>query len=135
MPKPPGDPDYFDKVNYVIDAWARPCEAPWYVYINTLKPAALEAFITLISFGWGDVARGFARPPGLGRRRTGKRKGKWRRAIPRFPEIGNMIGNQIPGAKSMQGIKYGTVGRFLWRIDTTLQAGLFYWLVADVTIA
>jgi len=134
MPKPPKDGDYFDKVNYVIDAWSRPCDAPWYIYVNTLKPAALEAFITLISFGWGDVARGFARPPGTGSRRTGKRKGKWRRAVPRFPEIGNLLGKQIPGATSIQAIKYGTLGRFLWRIDTKIQGFLLAWLVIDVGV-
>ncbi len=34
MPTPP-DLDYFDKVNYVIDAWVLPCEAPWYIYVST----------------------------------------------------------------------------------------------------
>lgn len=133
MPRPPGEPDEFDKVNFVIDAWAEPCEAPWYIYIQLLKPAALTAFITLISFGLGDVARGFARPHGLDRRRSGKRKGKWARRIPKFPEIGNLIGAQIEGSSAVKGANWGVAGRFLWRVDTVLQAGLFWWLIADVT--
>ncbi len=134
MPKPPKDPDYFDKVNYVIDSWAQPCDAPWFIYIETLKPAALEAFLVLISFGWGDVIRGRFRPKGLGRR-TGKRKGRWAKRLPRFPEIGNTIGKMIPIGEQIEDFaSAGNKTRFLWRIDNVLQGALFWWLVADVTI-
>lgn len=134
MPKPPRDVSYFDKVNYVIDAWAMPCEAPWYIYVETLKPALLEAFITLATFGWDDVARGYFRPRGLGGRRTGKRKGKFAKAIPRFPELGEEIGKRLPGAEEVKGEKWSALGKTLWRIDTVIQRALFWWLVADVTI-
>ncbi len=134
MPLPPKKPGYFDKVNYIIDAWANPCEAPWYIYAEALGPAALEAFIVLISFGWADVARGFFRPRGLNPRRSQKRKGKWARRIPRFPEIGNTIGKYLPGAERAKGIKYTEFGKTLWRIDGQIQHGLFWWLVADVTL-
>lgn len=134
MPVPSRDIGYFDKVNYVIDAWARPCDAPWYIYVNCLKPAALTAFITLIMFGWDDVARGYFRPRGLGPRRTGKRKGKWLRRIPRFPELGEMLGSKLPGAEEVKGVKWNSLGKTLWRIDTIMQQYLFWWLVADVTI-
>lgn len=134
MPKPPVNPGYFDKVNYVIDAWSQPCDAPWFIYVETMGPAALKAFITLLTFGWDDVVRGFWRPRGLNSRRTRKRKGKWARRIPRFPEIGEEIGKRIPGADEVKGRKWGCGGRNLWRIDTAMQRGMFYWLVADVTI-
>lgn len=134
MPKPPVPLGYFDKVNYVIDAWARPCEAPWYIYVETLWPALLKAFITLATFGWDDVARGYFRPRGLHVRRTGKRKGKWRRAIPAFPELGEEIGKRLPGADEVKGQRWSAFGKTLWRIDTVIQRALFWWLVADVTI-
>ena len=134
MPKPPVDPGYFDKVNYVIDAWTVACDAPWYIYVETMGPAALEAFITLLTFGWDDVARGFWRPRGLNPRRTGKRKGKWRRRIPRFPELGEEIGKRLPGADKIKGRKWGAGGKWLWRVDTIAQRALFWWLVVDVTI-
>ncbi len=133
MPHPPVDPGFFDKVNYVIDSWATPCEAPWYIYVECLHPAALEAFIVLITFGWDDVARGYFRPRGLGKRRTGKRKGKFRKAIPRFPELGELIGENIPGAERQKGKKWSELGKALWRIDGVMQRGLFWWLVVDVT--
>lgn len=133
MPKPPKNPESFDKVNYVIDAWSRPCDAPWYIYVETLKPALLEAFLTLIAFGWDDVLRGYARPRGL-TRRTGKSKGKRRGFSPRrFPEFGDMVGRHLPGSDAVKGIKWSNGLKTLWRIDGLLQAGLFWWLVADVT--
>lgn len=132
MPRPPVNPEGFDKVNYVIDSWVVACDAPWYIYIETLKPAALEAFIVLISFGWADVIRGAFRPKGLGRR-TSKRKGKWRKRVPAFPEIGNTIGKHLPFAEQIEDfVEWGHKGKFLWRLDNALQVGLFYWLVADV---
>lgn len=134
MPKPPGDIGAFDKVNFVIDSWARPCEAPWYIYVETLWPALLAAFITLATFGWDDVARGYFRPRGLGHRRTGKRKGKWRRAIPAFPEAGEELGKRLPGAEEIKGERWSVLGKTLWRIDTVVQRSLFWWLVVDVTV-
>lgn len=134
MPRPPRELGYFDKVNYVIDSWVRPCEAPWYVYIETLWPAALEGFLVLITFGWADVARGYWRPKGMRGRRFGKRKGKWRRRIPRFPEIGNLIGSQLPGAERFKDRHWGAGGRHLWAIDGVAQRLLFGWLVIDVTV-
>lgn len=124
--------DTFDKVNFVIDSWTTGCDAPWYIYIETMKPAALAAFITLITFGLDDVFRGFFRPKGLGPRRTGKRKGKYRRALRGFPEIGELIGSHIPGAEEVKGQKWSNLAKTLWRIDSAMQAGLFLWLVADV---
>jgi len=134
MAVPPVDPDYFDQVNYVIDAWSEPCEAPWYIYVETMGPAALEAFIVLLSFGWADVARGAFRPKGLGRR-TGKRRGRWAKRIPRFPEIGNTLGKLLPISEQIEDyVKYGCAGRSFWRIDNAVQGVLFGWLVADVTL-
>ena len=133
MPRPPIDPDSFDKVNYIIDAWIMGCDAPWYIYVETMKPALLAAFITLITFGWDDVARGYGRPRGLDRRRSGKRKGKWNKARPRFPELGELLGGKLPGASEVKGAKWSDGLKTLWRIDGVMQQVLFWWLVADVT--
>jgi hypothetical protein len=135
MPKPPIDADYFDKVNYVIDAWTIACDAPWYIYVETLKPALLNAFITLITFGWDDVARGYARPPDPhSRRRSGKRgKGKGR-GLRGIPELGEMGGRNLPGSSAARGATWSTGLKALWRIDSVAQMALFWWLVADVTI-
>jgi len=132
MPKPPVDPEGFDKVNYIIDSWTTGCDAPWYIYIETMGPAALEAFIVLLSFGWADVLRGALRPKGLGRRFT-KRKGRWNKRIPAFPEVGNTIGKHLPFAEQIEDfVQWGNKTNTLWRIDNAIQAGLYFWLVADV---
>ncbi len=133
MPVPPINPDSFDKVNYVIDAWTTGCDAPWYIYVETMKPALLTAFITLITFGWDDVLRGFFRPRGLYKRRTGKRKGKWSRRIPRFPELGNTLGKQLPGASEVRGARWNVLGKTLWRIDGAMEMIRFFWLIAAIT--
>lgn len=133
MPLPPVDRDSFDKVNFVIDAWTTGCDAPWYIYIETMKPALLAAFITLITFGWDDALRGAFRPKGLGRR-TGKRKGKFLRKIPRLPETGDMFGKALPIAEQVDDFtSWNGLGKTLWRIDTAMQAAMFWWLVAEVT--
>ncbi len=129
---PPYGPDDFDKVNYVIDAWTTGCDAPWYIYVETMKPAALAALITLLTFGMDDVFRGFFRPKGLAGRRTGKRKGKWARARPKFPEVGEVLGSHIPGADEVKGKRWSALGKTLWRVDTVMQQALFWWMVIDV---
>lgn len=134
MPTPPVDPGYFDKVNYVIEAWSKPCRAPWYIYVETMGPAALEAFITLVSFGWDDVARGYFRPKDIGLRRSSKGKPRKGRAFPKIPELGEKIGGSLPGADQQKGKKWSEGGKFLWRVDGVIQRVLFWWLVADVTI-
>ncbi len=132
MPRRFPDDEGFDKVNFVIDSWTTGCDAPWYIYIETMGPAALEAFIVLLSFGWADVVRGRLRPKGLGRR-SGKRKGKWARRLPRFPEIGNTLGKSLPVGEQLEDfIKWGNKTRFLWRIDNLFQALYLGLLVVDV---
>lgn len=132
MPKPPKNPTGFDKVNFVIDVWTTGCRAPWFIYVETLGPALLEAFITLITFGWDDVARGYFRPKGLYKRRSSKRKGRWAKRIPRFPELGEELGKRLPGAQNIKGKKWSTLTKSLWRIDGVFQQVFFWWLVADV---
>jgi hypothetical protein len=132
MPPPPIRPDSFDKVNFVIDSWTTGCDAPWYIYIETMKPAALTAFFALLEFGTGDVVRGIFRPKGLGRR-TGKRRGKWAKRLPAFPEIGNTIGRNIGSATGATAYtRWRAGGRTLWRIDLAMQSALLLWLVADI---
>ncbi len=133
MPRPNVDPDSFDKVNFVIDAWTTGCDAPWYIYIETMKPALLNAFITLITFGWDDVLRGFFRPKGLYKRRTMKRKGKFVRRIPRFPEVGNTIGKNLGGMTGIGAARWSNFGKFLWRVDGAMESVRFFWLVAAIT--
>lgn len=132
MPPPPVRHDSFDKINFVIDAWTTGCDAPWYIYIETMRPALLTAFITLITFGWDDVLRGFFRPKGLYKRRTGKRKGKFGVRRLHWPEFGNMLGKNLGGMTGVQGARWNSLGKTLWRIDGAMEMVRFYWLVAAI---
>lgn len=133
MATPPKNPDFFDKVNYVIDAWSCGCEAPWYIYVETMGPAALKAFITFSTFGWDDVLRGYWRPRGMGRGRHGRRRRpKHGRFRLHWPEWGEEIGKKLPGAEEVKGRHWGELGKNLWRIDSHAQLALFWWMVADI---
>ena len=135
MPAPPGFYEEYDKVNFTIDAWTQACEAPWYIYVETLKPALLAAFITLITFGWDDVLRGWARPPDRhSRRRSGKGRKKGRRRLRGIPEFGEMTGRHLPGSEAVKGINWSATAKALWRIDTVAQMAAFGLLIAEVTI-
>lgn len=135
MPDIPFRPNYLQAVNYVIDVWAQPCEAPWYIYAETMWPAALDALITLATFGWDDVFRGYVRPKSLRARRGKKGRGFRVRGVPiRFPELGELIGRKLPGQNKMATTKYATPTKSLWRIDGVLQRGMFYWLLADIAV-
>lgn len=133
MPTPPKNPDFFDKVNYVTQAWSSPCRAPWWIYVETAAPAALDAIITLLSFDLADVMRAYFRPAGLGKGGHHRARGKKRflKGLG-IPEIGEMIGKEIPGQKELSMRRYGGLQRWFWLIDNELQKGFFWWMVADV---
>lgn len=130
-PKPPG---FIDKVNGIINFAQNPCNAPWYLYAETALPAAGKAVLTLLDFGFDDVVRGALRPRGLrshGHTRGRKRGGGGSRGI---PEIGELIGSQIPGAETAKGRQVSQGVRHLWIVDGVIQRLLWYWLVVDVTV-
>lgn len=134
MPKPPFRPGYLGALNYVIDAWAVPCEAPWYIMVETAGPAALDALITFATFGWDDVFRGYVRPKQMSRRMKKKKPFRIKGVPIYFPEIGEFIGKRLFGAKRFQAMKYSAGNITIWRMDGNLQRGMFYWLVADIVV-
>lgn len=134
MPRPPEPISDYDKVNYVIEFWMIPCQAPWVVYAEALKPAALEALITLLTFGIDDVLRGFLRPFGIRSARHGRRKRKpWPKWVT-IPELGELIGRLIPGANFIKGRKFSWAEKHLWIFDSRVQGVLFALLIVDVAI-
>lgn len=149
MPTPP---TWLDKVNYVVDFWFDPCNAPLIVYLRLAKDPAAEAIITWLSFGLADVIRGYARPSkALGGRRT-KRRGKRIPRRGRFPKFvilagniikrvpglgddsGGWVGKNLPGAKEFKGrhISQGAIN--MWVLDDVGQRVLLALLIAHITI-
>lgn len=126
-------PGIIDKVNAVLKYFENPCDAPWTIYFETALPALGEAIITVLSFGFDDVVRGALRPGGLrsGRHFRGRKGGGGLgRAI---PEVGEMLGAMLPGAKAAKQRSVTQGVKNLWLLDGVIQRALWYWLVADVT--
>ena len=106
--------------------WNNPCDVPWVLYVETLEPAALEAFITLIDFGIADLARNIFRPAGLLLKRRGLH-GRGKR-----PKLTRRLQRKFKPLRKLQDRKIGSKLRFLWIVDTKLQQVLWYFLIADV---
>ena len=116
----------FTRVNFIVRMWNNPCDVPWVLYVETLEPAALEAFITLIDFGIADLARNIFRPAGLLLKRRG------RHARGRRPKITRRLQRKIMPLRKLQDRKIGQKLKWMWIVDTKLQQVLWYFLIADV---
>ena len=125
------------QVNGIIRFVEDPCSAPWSVYARSLYPAIGNLAIALLMFGFDDVVRGYFRPHGIySPTRTGRRRGRSRfaRAARKgIPEIGEMIGHNLPGAQLVKGRGVSTKVAMLWAFDGVLQRIMFWWMILDVT--
>lgn len=128
MSRPPG---IIDRLNYVIESWDNPCDVPWAVYIETLTPATVGLFISLICFDLGDVARFVFRPVKVRSGRHGRRGRKGQHG--RKPKgIAAKLASKLPPFASLQQ-RHVTQGvRNLWMIDGVGQRLLWWWLLADL---
>lgn len=131
--KQPFEPSFFNKINAVTKFIQNPCFAPWTVYFETAFPALGKAILALLDFGLGDVVRGALRPRGLRshkhlkRGRSGKGRGKG------LPELGNLLGANLPGSRAARGRQTTQGVKNLWIVDGVLQRLLWWWLVIDIT--
>lgn len=128
MPRPPG---IIDRVNFVIDTWNNPCDAPWAVYMEVAKPVVLGMFVEIICFGFLDVVRFIFRPAGVrsGRHMRSKKKGQHGR---KKQGLGNRIRSKIPPLAALANRQVTQGVKTLWVIDGIGQRLLWWWLVADV---
>ena len=109
-----------------------PCHAPWTVYMELARAPAGKLILQFISFGLDDVIRGLIRPKGIyPLKRTGRRRGR-RGKVKGIPELGEMLGHNIPGAETLAVRKFGNTTRWLWVIDGVLQRILFWFMIVDL---
>lgn len=130
--------------NAVIDFIEFGCYPSWQVWVTTLLPALGEAVLVLVSFGMDDVLRGYFRPNGLrsfsglnrlprrGANRAAGEVGEGAKLLD-VPEFGEEIGKHLPGAEIVKGRKVTNVEMTLWEVDSIVQRGLYYWMIADIT--
>jgi hypothetical protein len=83
-------PSFIDKLSFVKSWFSIKCETPWIIYVETGGKALWNLALSLLSFGWDDVARGFFKPKDIrsgrhGRKRKRRRKGG-KAAIPEIGE-------------------------------------------------
>jgi len=125
------EPGIIDRVNFVTKMWNNPCDAPWTVYVETAKPAALDALVAIACFDIGDVVRFIFRPAGLRSGRHGRkaRRGANRR---RAKGIRALLARKLPPFKRLQQRKITQGVKTLWIIDGIGQRLLWWWLLADV---
>lgn len=149
MPTPPS---YLEKINYIVQFWSNPCNAPFLVYLELAWAPLGRAVLLWFSFGLLDIQRGFWRPSrALGGRRSARRGKRGRkpkripkavrgraRAIYRLPGIGDdsggWLGKQIPGAQEVKGrhINQGQIN--FWILDDMGQKILLFFLIANISI-
>lgn len=114
---------FYHRLNHITVEYTSYCNASLTVYIETLIPAALRLFITLIDFDDGDVIRWIYRPRGLGTRGRHGRAGLLNR-------LTRPIGlKEIEGRKTTEGVKT------LWRLDNVGQKIFLWWLIAEASVA
>lgn len=131
MPRPPG---IIDRVNYVVDSWNNPCNAPWAVYVETALPAVLDAVIAVVCFDILDVIRFIFRPVNSRSGRHGGRGKKGKHG--RKPKgIAQKIAAKLPPFARLQQRKVSQGVRTLWVIDGIGQRLLWWWLVVDIATA
>lgn len=123
---------YFDRINTIVDYFEWSCSEKHIWFVTLFLPCLGKAALALLSTDWDDVARGFLRPYGTGGRKSlvfRPDAAKWEFEI---PELGEEIGNRLPGAKVIKANKWWGKTRFLWEVDMAIQKYLYYWLIIDV---
>jgi hypothetical protein len=112
--------------------WANPCDTPLIVFAELAAPAAGRLVIGLLAFGMLDLVRAYFRPKGLrsgrhlGRGRKGRRRGG---GIPDTPEL---VAKLLPGYQTAKNAQWSDGTKYLWIIDTRIQAFLYYVLIFNL---
>ena len=132
--KPPG---WLDKVNYVIDSFVDPCQAPFLLKVRLALPAAGEMIMQLVEFDQLDVVRAMFRPKPVPGGRTYRHSRRGRKGGPSGPGLlspGENIGHRLRGATHLPTASDSRKLDFLWQIDNIGQRAFFWWMVADVGV-
>ena len=129
----PNTPSFIEKVGFIRKWWSIKCETPWIIYFETGGKALKNAMLTLLSFGMDDVLRGYFRPKDTRTGRHGKKRRKRRKGGKEaMPELGEKIGQNLPGHEEIKGRKTSDGIKHLWEIDGKIQRALYYWMIADL---
>lgn len=152
-PDYPDAPNIPDRINFVVDHWADPCDAPISIYIKTFWPAFLEALWYWWMLDIKNILTAYVRPSKAIGRSRGSRKGRargpkhkrrggrigkqaaWRRALGKIFgfDPNEFLGKNLFGARELSGRKVTGGIVHLWLIEGVVERGLFWYSVVDVT--
>ena len=131
-----------NQVNYVTDLWQDPCSAPWFVYVETAFPHALELFVAATTFGGFTAAsqvsgfmeetlEGIADPGGYNlfrRGLRGARRGRFRNPLMDLPD---RVARRAPGFRRIQGLTDNIAGKTVFTIYNLAERANLYWFLAS----
>jgi hypothetical protein len=119
--------------NTIIRFFEFDCGGDWWLYLELAGPPLGELLLAIIGFDWDDVARGFLRPEGLRNRFRFRRGNPKKKSRLEIPELGELIGEHLPGAELIKARPLTTAERWLWIVDGFFQRMFYYWLIIDAT--
>lgn len=129
MPQPPS---WVDKVNFITYWWTNPCDFGLEIYFRTALPATGKLVLSLLDFSIDDILRGYFRPKGTRSGRHGRRRPYKKGAHAFIPEIGEMIGKNLPGSEVVPNRAIDQGVEHLWRIDGWVQKWSYRLMIVDV---
>lgn len=130
--------------NQVRKVWGSECEDRWDVLFETALPAAGKALYLLLIPQPQQILENYLQPKALpkssrsgkatrGIRRLVGRSGRRRRRWLRFPDVDQMIANNLPGHQLLEGRNAKAGTRWLFTGINVADRVLWYALLLDVT--
>lgn len=121
-------------LNAITQILTDTCGTSTLIYAEALKPAVGRFVLVLVTFGLGDVVRGFFRPKGIhpkGGRKRGREGGRGgKRAPGGIPELGNLTGQKLAAFAQFEPVVDDGL-RMMWLIDEAFQRVGYAFLIAD----
>ncbi len=125
-------PSWIDKVKFLWFYLINSCDTDLIVYLESSASPAKNLVIELLSFGMDDVIRGAFKPKGLRSGRHGRKRRPGKPPRGGIPELGEMIGSNLPGSEEYRSKKFTDGVKTLWKIDGAGQRALYYIMVVNL---
>jgi len=140
----PGPANPIQKIQYVIDFWMDPCDAPFQVYAKLALPALIDAFLNYIYLDLGEIiVQRFRTGAAPSRPRSSRKGGKgWKPSrYPRLKRFGSALSmdpNEHVGHKLARSFRLPRVisgpHAFLWLAHGVLQRLMFQVFLAQLIL-
>lgn len=109
--------DFLDKVNFIVYYAFNPCQAPFWLYVETAKGPTGDFVLWLLQFDLFDFAKQFFRPAGLRSRRHGRKGSRKDGKKGLLPDVSESYADKMPGRKDFAQRKYGSGTRWFYALS------------------